>query len=104
MHVFTDYRGRQIRLTDERLAHICEHPEMLGRESELADVLTRPDLVTQSVSDPQVHLYYRRLPAARTRARWLCIVAKVMVDNGFIIPAYLTDRPKRGPVLWRAGQ
>ena len=28
--VLTDYEGRAVRLTDERMAHILEHPEMMG--------------------------------------------------------------------------
>ena len=30
MRVIHDYQGVPIRLTDERLAHILEHPEMVG--------------------------------------------------------------------------
>jgi hypothetical protein len=30
MRVIHDYQGAPIRLTDERLAHILEHPEMVG--------------------------------------------------------------------------
>jgi len=30
MRVIHDYQGVSIRLTDERLAHILEHPEMAG--------------------------------------------------------------------------
>lgn len=28
MKILVDYQGRHIRLTDERLNHILEHPEM----------------------------------------------------------------------------
>jgi len=31
MRVIHDYQGVSIRLTDERLAHILEHPEMEGK-------------------------------------------------------------------------
>lgn len=41
MKVLRDYQGTPIRLTDERLAHILEHPEMKGMEqAEGAFVLT----------------------------------------------------------------
>lgn len=30
MRVLRDYQGLSVRLTDERLAHILEHPEMNG--------------------------------------------------------------------------
>jgi hypothetical protein len=32
MHVYVDYQGKGIRLTEERLAHILEHPEMTGMQ------------------------------------------------------------------------
>ena len=32
MRVLQDFQGLAIRLTDERLAHILEHPEMVGME------------------------------------------------------------------------
>jgi len=30
MKVFMDYQGMTVRLTDERMAHIQEHPEMVN--------------------------------------------------------------------------
>jgi hypothetical protein len=30
MKILTDYQGEKIRLTDERLGHILEHPEMVN--------------------------------------------------------------------------
>ena len=32
MSLLRDYKGSAIRLTEERLAHILEHPEMAGLE------------------------------------------------------------------------
>jgi hypothetical protein len=48
---FNDYQNRSIRLTDERLAHILDHPEMLELESQIATVLQEPQVVRQSNSD-----------------------------------------------------
>jgi len=36
MRTIHDYQGLAIRLTDERLAHILEHPEMIEMESALS--------------------------------------------------------------------
>jgi hypothetical protein len=33
MRILRDFQGLPIRLTDERLAHILEHPEMVAMES-----------------------------------------------------------------------
>ena len=35
MKILNDPEGRAIRLTDERLAHILEHPEMQGMEGRI---------------------------------------------------------------------
>ena len=34
MQVLLDYQQRAVRLTNERLAHILEHPEMRGRQGQ----------------------------------------------------------------------
>ena len=59
MKILRDYEGREVRLTDERLAHILEHPEMVGLEDAIGDTLAQPQRVIQSLSDPQARLYYR---------------------------------------------
>jgi hypothetical protein len=40
--VLNDYEGRSIRLTDERLAHILEHPEMVGLEAAIEETVEAP--------------------------------------------------------------
>ena len=56
----TDYSGRVIRLTDERLRHIREHAEMVRQERKIREVLQSPDVVWTSHEDASVHVYYRR--------------------------------------------
>ena len=48
MKLLNDCFGHQVRLTDVRLAHIIEHPEMKGLEAELERVLRQPQLVRRS--------------------------------------------------------
>jgi hypothetical protein len=47
-----DFQGLEIRLTDERLAHILEHPEMSGMEEAIEVTLKNPIQVVASLSDP----------------------------------------------------
>ena len=47
MEVYRDCFGREVRLTDERKAHILEHPEMAGFVGEIGKVLSVPALVRQ---------------------------------------------------------
>jgi hypothetical protein len=42
MTTLHDYEGLAIRLTDERLAHILDHPEMIGLEAAIEETLKKP--------------------------------------------------------------
>ncbi|NJN22907.1 MAG: DUF4258 domain-containing protein [Leptolyngbya sp. RL_3_1] len=100
MAAFVDYQGRQIRLTDERLAHILERPEMVGMESAIQNALLQPEIVRQSRTDDAVHLYYRYRDQTLVGEKWLCVVVKYFEDDAFIITAYLTDKIKQGEQVW----
>ena len=52
MKLLRDFQGLEVRLTDERLAHILEHPEMAGMEPAIEETLLRPERVVASFSDP----------------------------------------------------
>ena len=104
MRVVVDFEGRSIRLTDERLAHIGEHPEMASADPWIVETLASPDTVVQSRSDEAVRLYYRHHSQTVVGPKWLCAVVKVTIDDAVVITAYLTDRLKRGTVLWQHGQ
>ena len=95
-----DHRGLAVRLTGERFAHILEHPEMKGLESAIGDTLRDPAPVVQSVADPAANLYYRWYRATAVGDKYLCVVVKIAEDDAFILTAYLTDRIKRGTIIW----
>jgi len=101
MEILTDYQNRQIRLTEERLQHILDHPEMVDMRFKLEIVLQNPEVVRQSRSDSKVYLYYRFYEQTIVGAKWLCVVIKDNSDDAFIITAYLTDKLKQGLELWR---
>jgi len=100
MAVLKDFQGRHIRLTDERLKHILEHPEMRGLASRIKETLADPFKVIQSASDAQVKLYYRYYFATLVGDKYLCVVVKTREDDAFVLTAYLTDTIKKGTVLW----
>lgn len=96
-------RGMPIRLTDERLAHVLDHPEMTGMEAAIDDTLLGPETVIQSQSDDQARLYYRSYRSTPVGEKLLCVVVKVpREDDAFVLTAYLTDKLKRGEVIWSA--
>jgi len=87
MNILADYQGRSVRLTEERKAHILARAEMAGMEAALRAVLRDPQLVISSRSDV-------------VGDKWLCVVVKYEEKDGFVLTAYLTDRPKTGEKLW----
>lgn len=100
MVVFNDYEARAIRLTDERWKHIAEHPEMAGMRMAIEETLKAPDTVAQSASDPEARLYYRFYHRTMVGGKYACVVVKLSANDAFVVTAYLTERVKRGTVLW----
>ncbi len=104
MRVLHDHQGLVIRLTDERLTHIMEHQEMRGLEGAIEETLLRPVHVVESFSDPQARLYYRFYVGTLVGDKFVCVVVKVAGDDAFVLTAYLTDRVKKGVLLWPKGE
>ena len=100
MKVLHDLDGLAIRLTDERRDHILEHPEMAEMEAAIEETLLEPERVVQSISDPEVHLYYRFYFRTVVGGKFLCVVVKMSDAGAFVLTAYLTDRIKKGERLW----
>ena len=95
MRRFTDERGNEVRLTDERLGHILRrHPEMSFQVDRFAETLANPDAIVQSRSSPAVQLYYRLYPDLRNRNRYVCLVLKRERNYSFILTAYLGRKIK----------
>lgn len=93
---FTDERGYEVRLTDERLRHILRrHPEMAYQMHRFAETLAKPDAVRASKSNPTVELYYRLFPDLRGRSRYVCLVVKRGRGSSSILTGYL-DRKNKG--------
>ena len=87
-----------MRLTEERLEHVLEHPEMSDREAAIEETLLSPGQVFESLFDPGVRLYYRFYRMTAVGDKYLCVVVKMSQGNAFVLTAYLTDSIKRG---WR---
>ena len=100
MKTIEDCFGHQVRVTDERLAHILDHPEMAGMEGEIVRVLRQPQLVRRSRSDGAVRLFYEFYAQTIVGGKWLCVVVKYEENDAFVVTAYLTDKPKAGEDLW----
>jgi len=100
MKLIRDCFGHNVRLTDERLAHILEHEEMAGMEAEIERVICAPAEVRISRSDESVKLFYEFYARTSVSGKWLCIVVKYLPGDAFVITTYLTDMMKGGETVW----
>ncbi len=100
MKKLRDCFGFSVRITNERLAHILDHPEMKEMEVEIERAVQQPQIVRRSRSDAAVRLFYEFYPQTIVRGKWLCVVVKYMTSDAFVVTAYLTDKPKAGEDLW----
>lgn len=101
MKYLKDYKGVKIRLTSERLGHILEHPEMSGMKKNISEALLKPDCVVQSGSDFNVQMYYRYYVKTAVGNKYLCVVVKWTKTDPFVLTAYLTNKIKKGNLLWK---
>ncbi len=99
MRWLMDYENRIVRLTEERLVHIRQHPEMENMVHAIGEALASPAFVRQSCSDTQTNLYYRHYEQTFVGPKWLCVVIKATGNDCFVLTAYLTDKPKEG-IRW----
>jgi hypothetical protein len=100
MKTIRDAFGRDVRLTDERLSHILDHPEMAGMEADIVRTLQSPAEVRASRSDESVRLFYVFREGTLVGSKWLCVVVRYEHEDAFVITAYLTDKLKAGETLW----
>ena len=100
MKTVTDYSGREVRITDERLAHILEHREMDGMAEAIECTLQQPAEVRRSKADDTVKLFYDFQSDTIVGGKWLCVVVRYTVEDAFVITAYLTDKIKAGESIW----
>lgn len=100
MKILKDHQGRSVRLTDERLRHILEHPQMSDLEAAIEETLRAPQVVIQSRSDAAAELNYRFYARTKVGDKWLCVVVKYSMNDAFVLTAYLTDQLKKGIQLW----
>jgi hypothetical protein len=100
MKTLPDCFGHEVRLTDERLAHILEHPEMVELAGALERAMSKPQIVRKSTSDANARLFYEFHPQTIVGGKWLCVVVKYADNDAFVVTAYLTDKPKAGEELW----
>jgi len=94
----TSIFGKVIRTTESHWTLITKikHPEIEGIEKQVQECIRNPIEIRRSSEDGNVYLYY-----IRQGRYFLCVVARHLNGDGFIITAYLTDKIKEGNVIWK---
>ena len=98
---FTDHKGRQIRLTNERWEHILSHSEMVNQQERIIETLTQPELIVATVKDESVHVYHRFYEQTPVTSKYLLVSVKILPEDAFILTAFFSNRVKKGNVLWQ---
>ncbi|MCO5202785.1 MAG: DUF4258 domain-containing protein [Chloroflexi bacterium] len=73
-----------------------KHPDMRGREFDIAATLSEPDQVRFSVSSQRTLLFYR----STGRGTWIVAVARRDGEDGYLVTCYESDNIKSGDVTW----
>jgi len=64
-------------------------------ENEIKETLINPVEIKKSSSDENVFLYY-----SNYMTNYLCIVARHLNEDGFIVTMYITGKIKKGETIW----
>ena len=101
MEVYFEVRaqtGKIIRTTRSHWELIAKvkHPEIEGKEEEVKLCLAEPMEIRRSSEDSNVYLYY-----APFENYFICVVARHLNSDGFIVTAYITDKIKEGEAVWK---
>lgn len=76
---------------------VKKHDALAGLTDAVRTTLQRPRYVRRSREDERVLLYY-----APCGQYVLCVVCRHLNGEGFIVTAYLTDRIKKGDMVYEA--
>lgn len=96
MEVVLSVRGVPIRLTAERWTHIVEnHDELAGRIDDVLDTVGDPEWITRGHRGALIPW------KGAGRRRFLGVFYReITEDDGFVITAFVTSKPKRAPKVW----
>ncbi len=85
----TDKSGRKIRLTSKQWAHINnKHPSVANYFKEIKEILQKPDVITDSDIDENVHFYYKYYKYLEPPHKYILVIVKYLNGEGFIISAF----------------
>lgn len=98
----TDPRERVVMCTEERWKHVVDHAELANQQDAVRLSVASPLAIYQSATYRNREVYYRpslMLPNPFDRGYIVVIVEFTFGNNGSVITAFHTFRPKAGEVL-----
>ena len=90
--------GKKIRTTQSYWKYISEvkHADLAGRLEKVLSALTKAQEVWQDENNLDIFLYYYKI-----NNHCVCVVARHLNGDGFIVTAYLIRKSKRkGKKIW----
>jgi hypothetical protein len=102
MKIVKSTGGVPIRLTAERLRHIERgHPEMVGQEERILEVVLSPELVQEGDSGTLIAL--KHYPKSPLTEKYCAVVYRELSeDDGFVVTAYFTRKPsEKRKTVWK---
>jgi phage-Barnase-EndoU-ColicinE5/D-RelE like nuclease2 len=95
-----DFKGRSIRLTEERITHFIKRLTKAGLFEKLEEAIANPDFVIESVSDPSASISYRYYRGTKAGNKYLCVVVKYATSDAYVLTGYPSDEVKKGRIIW----
>lgn len=92
------YFNKKIRTTEDYWRKIVDtkHPSIKGNEDKVISALQNPDEIRQSKKFKDIFLYYKQFVES-----YVCVVVKLLNEEGFIVTAYHTIKIKEGGLVWK---
>ena len=90
---------KKIRTSENYWKYISEtkHPDLKNKLEDVLEALNKADEVWQNPEAKDFYLYYCKI-----NKYWICVIARHLNGDGFIITAYLTSKSKRkGKLIWQ---
>ena len=102
MYIFKDHFGHEIKLEPNTWKEIQDkHQELIEKIDRVKETLLNPHSVIRSTKMPNVSLFYRYYKFGPPDEKYLCIVVKAVYPENIISTAYMTDKIKRGELIWK---
>jgi hypothetical protein len=100
VRIVRDFRGRTVRITEERIKHFVKRLTTSGLFDKLDEAIADPDFVIQSISDSFASILYRFYRGTKAGNKYLCVVVKYAGNDAYVLTAYPSDMIKKGKLLW----